>query len=222
MPALQRSATLTAQVVAYIRDSVVRGDLKPGQPLTEVALADELETSRVTVRVALRQLADQGLVEIIPYRGAYVSELTPRMAREIFSLRAMLESYATRLALADGPLSDEVLAELERSLQRIAEAQSEDPMSIIEAVLGFHWLIAMQSGHDLLLSHLKNLEPQIRRMIFYTNLYQSDEVSDIESHSDLLQALRTGEAEHAERAVFEHHELSGRQLVERLEAMESR
>lgn len=221
MPALQRPATLTAQVVAYIRDSVVRGDLQPGQPLAEVALAEELETSRVTVRVALRQLADQGLVEIIPYRGAYVSELTPQMAREIFSLRAMLESFATRLALADGPLSNEVYAELERSLEDISQAQSEDPMSIIEAVLGFHWLIAVQSGHDLLLSHLKNLEPQIRRMVFYTNLYESDEVSDVESHSHLLEALRTGDAQHAEQTVFEHHTESGKQLLERLEAMGS-
>ena len=66
---------------------------KPSQPLAEVALAEELETSRVTVRVALRELADRGLVEIVPYRGAFVSELTSRMARETFRLRAVLESY---------------------------------------------------------------------------------------------------------------------------------
>lgn len=101
MPRLQRPTTLTAQVVAYIRDGVVRGDFKPSQPLAEVVLAEELETSRVTVRIALRELADQGLVEIVPYRGAFVSELTSRMARETFSLRAVLESYATKLTLAD-------------------------------------------------------------------------------------------------------------------------
>ena len=93
MPSLQRPTTLTAQVVAYIRDGVVRGAFKPSQPLAEVALAEELETSRVTVRIALRELADQGLVEIVPYRGAFVSELTSRMARETVRLRAVLESY---------------------------------------------------------------------------------------------------------------------------------
>lgn len=82
-------------------------------------------------------------------------------------------------------------------------------MSIVEAVLGFHWLVALQSKHDLLLSHLKNLEPQLRQLIFYTNLYESDEVFDVDSHSEVLETLRTGDAEHAEPTVFEHHSRSG-------------
>ncbi|MCH7584319.1 MAG: FCD domain-containing protein [Acidobacteria bacterium] len=91
----------------------------------------------------------------------------------------------------------------------VAGNGSEDPISIVEAVLGFHWLVALQSEHDLLLSHLKNLKPQLRRLIFYTNLYESDEVFDVDSHSEVLEALRTGDAEHAERTVFEHHSRSG-------------
>lgn len=222
MPRLQRPTTLTAQVVAYIHDGVIRGELKPSQPLAEVALAEELETSRVTVRVALRELADQGLVEIIPYRGAFVSKLTPRMAWEIFSLRALLESYAAKLALERGPLPDEVLAELESALATIADAGvgTDDPMLIIQAIIHFHWLIAAQSEHDLLLSNLKNLEPQLRRLIFYTNLYESDEVSDVESHTEVLDALRVGDPEHAEQVIFDHHYQSGIRLVKRLEAME--
>ena len=136
MPKIERPGTLTSEVVAYIREAVIRGEFEPERPLPEVRLAQELETARVTVRVALRALADLGLVEIIPHRGAFVSALTSRNAWEIFSLRAVLESYAARLALEGGPLPDEALEELETLLGRIAEtAEDTDTMDLIEAVM---------------------------------------------------------------------------------------
>ena len=92
MPKIERPGTLTSQVVAYIREAVIRGEFEPERPLPEVRLAQELETARVTVRVALRALADLGLVEIVPHRGAFVSALTPRNAWEIFQDRI---DYAT-------------------------------------------------------------------------------------------------------------------------------
>ena len=72
---------------------------RPGTRLPEVALAAELETSRGTVREALRTLADGGLIQIIPRRGVFVSQLSVRATWEITSLRALLEPYASRLAL---------------------------------------------------------------------------------------------------------------------------
>ena len=69
-----------------------------GRGLPEIALATELNTSRGTVREALRMLADRGLVDVFPRRGAFVSQLSPRAIWEITSLRALLEPYAARLA----------------------------------------------------------------------------------------------------------------------------
>ena len=66
---LQRPETLTTAVASYIKDAIVRGELAPGARLPEVALAAQLETSRGTVREALRTLADGGLIDIVPRRG---------------------------------------------------------------------------------------------------------------------------------------------------------
>ena len=214
---LDRPTTLTAGVVSYIRDAVIRGEFGPETPLPEARLAQELGTSRITVRVALRALKDLGLVEIIPHRGAFVSTLTPRKAREIFGLRALLESYAVRLALRNGPLPQVEIDKLRAALDGIDKAASHgDPMGVIKAVMRFHWLIALQSDHELLLSQLENLQPQIRRFIFYTKLYESDPMSELESHAQLLDAIKSGDPDLFERVVFEHHASSGERLVQRM------
>jgi DNA-binding GntR family transcriptional regulator len=223
MPRINRPGTLTAEVVAYIREAVIRGDFEPERPLPEVRLAQELETARVTVRVALRALADLGLVEIIPHRGAFVSALTPRNAWEIYSLRAVLESFAARLALETGPVADDVLADLERHLGRIADtAEDSDPMEIIEAVMDFHMAIALQSRHELLISQLETLQTQTRRLIFYTKLFQSDPLSEVDSHRAVLDALRTGDVAETERVIFDHHMQSADRLVRRMEDLDAR
>ena len=219
MPALDRPTTLTAEAISYIRDAVIRGQFEANAPLPEIKLAEDLQTSRVTIRVALRALAEQGLVDIVPYRGAFVSELTTKTAREIFSLRAVLESYAVRLALAAGPYSNEALEQLEDSLIRIEAAQDdEDPFSVIDAVVEFHWLIAAQCNHDLLLSVLENLQPQVRRLVFYTKVYESDELTEFEGHRQLIDAIRAGDPDHGAGIVFAHVSGSGERLVAVMEA----
>src|SRR5450756_2035043 len=102
---LQRPETLTTAVATYIRDAIVHGEFAPGSRLPEVALASQLETSRGTVREALRTLADGGLIQIVPRRGVFVSQLSVRATWEITSLRARLEPYASRLALEASGLS---------------------------------------------------------------------------------------------------------------------
>jgi DNA-binding GntR family transcriptional regulator len=96
---LQRPETLTTAVASFIRTAIVHGRLAPGSRLSEVALANELDTSRGTVREALRTLVDGGLIEAIPHRGVFVTQLSVRATWEITSLRALLEPYASRLAL---------------------------------------------------------------------------------------------------------------------------
>jgi len=223
MSRLKRPGTLTSEVVAYIKDAVIRGEFEPEQPLPEVRLAQDLETARVTVRVALRALADVGLVEIIPHRGAFVTSLSPRKAWEIFSLRALLESYAVRLALENGPLTGDALDDLERLLGRIAEtAEEDDPTELIETVMAFHLAIANLGRHELLVGQLENLQTQTRRLIFYTKLYQSDPLSEVDSHQQVLDALRSGDSAEAERAIFEHHLAAGDRLVQRMTEQDGR
>ena len=91
---VDRPPTLTATVADSIREGIFRGELHPGKPLREVELAEALDVSRGTVREALRQIQDESLVEVIPHRGAFVTNLTPKMADELHTIRALIEPLA--------------------------------------------------------------------------------------------------------------------------------
>jgi DNA-binding GntR family transcriptional regulator len=83
--------TLLSAVTNALEEAIMRGEFPPGRAVHEVFLASRFKASRGTVREALRALSEQGLVEMHSRRGAAVPQLSPQRAREIFSLRAVLE-----------------------------------------------------------------------------------------------------------------------------------
>src|SRR3990170_4032062 len=133
MSPLQRPETLSEAVVKHIRDAIVHGDFAPGSALPEVRLAEELGTSRGTVREALRALEDQGLVDVLPHKGSFVSKVTKRKARELYSLRVVLEAFAVRLAVADGAFDGARGDSLRERMDRLEEvALAGEPKATIE------------------------------------------------------------------------------------------
>src|SRR5690606_22910331 len=80
-------------------ERIVSGELRPGSHLIEATIAQELGISKTPIREALRALPETGLVEVIPYRGAFVREITPEFMQEVLTLRSHLETYAATLAL---------------------------------------------------------------------------------------------------------------------------
>ena len=104
--------TRTQLVVETLREKILNGEIKAGQPLRQAALAEELNVSRIPVREALLQLEAEGLVSFEPHKGATATELTVNQVDELFELRAMLE--ADLLAASIPNLSDEKLADCSR------------------------------------------------------------------------------------------------------------
>src|SRR5262245_41997071 len=94
--------TLASAVVAHVKEAILRGDYPPGSPLPEVPLSRRVGASRAIVREALRSLSELGLVVLHARRGAFVSSMSPQRVREIFTLRAVLEAFAVRLAITEG------------------------------------------------------------------------------------------------------------------------
>ena len=94
----QQHLTLRESVAGEIRRMIMDGQLAPGERLFEDRLAEQLGVSRNPVREAIRALEGSGLVEVRPRRGAYVSQLDPHQATQLLELRAVIESYAARLA----------------------------------------------------------------------------------------------------------------------------
>jgi DNA-binding GntR family transcriptional regulator len=220
--ALDRPKTLTDAVVDHIREAVLRGELAPGQQLREIPLSRTLETSRGTVREALRALQDEGLVKIVAHRGAVVTELSPQRVHEIFDLRALLEPHAVELALADGPLDADALQAIRRTFDELCAAvRKEDDFEVIHADMDFHGTLAAPCRHELLLEHLAQLRLQTRQAIFYTKLYASDREGEAEAHAPIVEAVVAGDPVRAARVVRDHIVSAGEQLLARMKESDS-
>jgi DNA-binding GntR family transcriptional regulator len=214
---LERPETLTAAVARSIGEAIVRGAFVPGQALPELPLSAQIGTSRGTVREALRLLADQGLVEIIRHRGAFVAEMTPRKAHEIFTLRAELEAFAVRLQFERGGYPEETLQALEETLANLGVAVDEE--NVFEAAeqdMRFHDLLSRECDHQELLDLLAGLRLQMRRFIVYTKLINSDVEPESVTHRRLLDAVHTGDADLAAAEVRSHILAAGEQLLKKL------
>ena len=204
---LQRPETLTEAVANHIRDAIVRGVYLPGAQLSEAALASALGTSRGTIREALLALSHGGLVIIRAHRGASVATLTPGQAEETYSLRALLEPYAARLAIERGRVDATVIRDLRRAVDALSTAiASHDFDACVEADMHFHARMSATSGHVILQQLLGVLAAHTRRFIILSNLRKDDMIGDVESHARLISALLSGDPEIAEREVRMHIE----------------
>ena len=219
--ALRRPETLTTAVASYIKDAIVRGEFAPGARLNEVSLAAELDTSRGTVREALRTVADRGLIQIVPRRGVFVSQLSVRATWEITSLRAMLEPYASRLALEASGSDPALLAEVRAAFEVLREAvKTADPSTVADADVGFHRAVFQRCGHDMLLSQLDTLQVLSRRIVLTNQISSADAPTLIDQHEPIAAAVELRDPELLEAAVRTHVIEGGELLMTRMAPLE--
>jgi DNA-binding GntR family transcriptional regulator len=186
-----------------VRNAILNGTFPPGSQLREVHIATELGISRAPLREALNRLELEGLVVRIPFRGAFVAEISPKAAAEIAALRAVLEPYAVQCALPYFA-TPEGGAELVGAVNALSERTlADDRPGSIEAHLMIHGLMYRASGNQALYDVWKSWEVQLR--LFLAVDHQSfRELSDLAvSHRALLVAIETGDMEQI------RHELAG-------------
>ncbi len=218
---LRRPETLTTAVATYIRDAIVHGEFTPGSRLPEVALAAQLETSRGTVREALRTLADGGLIQIIPHRGVFVSQLSVRATWEITSLRALLEPYASRLALEASGSDPAIQHEVKVAFEVLKRAVlTGDPLAVADADVAFHRAVFARCGHEMLLSQLDALQALSRRIVLTNQISSADAPTLVAQHAPIAEAVELRDAELLEAAVRAHVIEAGELLMTRMAALE--
>lgn len=219
MKQVQRPPTLAVAAANSIKDAILEEQLMPGEPLHEIELSEKLNISRGTVREALRLLSQEGLVEVIPYRGAFVARLTPQMVEEIYTLRALLEPYAVRLCMEKGAFDQETLDQMARLVKRMGEMEQAGNYSeTIKADIKFHEIISERCGHRLLTEVLKNLQAMTLVFILSTKLYQSDMISDEVSHQAIFEGICSNNPQLAEDIVRKHITDAGTSLMRRMQS----
>ena len=203
MPALTgiNRSTLREQVLSSLRESILSGALPPGTKLGEVELAGQLEVSRGTVREALRHLQQAGLVEGAERNSLRVRKLTAADVRDLFDLRSALESHAAAAVVTRDDVND-VLADLERRLQRINEQDSY--IDRFSADLEFHEAICTASGNQMLLNAWQSLKD----LMWVTVMGVPDSTAEYlmmrRAHEPILEGLKSKDPDAARQGVVEH------------------
>jgi len=138
--------TRTEFVVDAIREKILKGEVKAGQPLRQAALAEDLDVSRIPVREALLQLEAEGLVKFQAHKGAIVTELDAEHVDELFELRAMLESDL--LARSIPKLTEDDFEQAEKILVELEDALQHEDSANIWAELNTHFHEYLYKGSD--------------------------------------------------------------------------
>jgi DNA-binding GntR family transcriptional regulator len=213
VPAPTRGETITDR----LREEILAGAFAPGTALREIALAGRYHASRQTIREALRALAELGLVEVYARRGAVIPKLSPLRAREVYTLRALVEPFALRLAMVEGRIKSAERAAIEAAFAHMREcAESDDMAQLIEADMAFHWALCAPSNHQLVLDLLERLQASTRQSMVHMKVYGSDAEGEVETHTPVLHAVREGDAEGASIALRDHITQNGERLLMKL------
>lgn len=161
-----------------LRQAILRGELKPGERLMEIQLANKLGVSRTPIREAIRKLELEGLVLMIPRRGAEVAEITEKSLRDVLEVRGALEELAVKLACQK--ITDEQIQELRMAEKEFEMALSSGDVTVYaEADVKFHDVIYRATDNQRLIQLLFNLREQMYR-------YRVEYLKREESHGNLL------------------------------------
>jgi DNA-binding GntR family transcriptional regulator len=202
---VRKSATLRLMVEEKLRSAIASGRFKPGQRLVERELCELTGVGRTSIREALRQLEAEGLVTTIPHRGPSVSTITLEEARQLYSVRALLEGHAGRqFALRRVP---EDLRDLNTAVKRfVAAARTEDRAELIQAKTEFYSVLMRGGGNmfvEQMLTMMHNRITVLRMTSMTSRGRLRHSVAEIKA---IYEAIREGEADRAEELCVKHIE----------------
>ena len=199
-------------VFQTLRQAILKGELKPGERLMEIHLAQKLGVSRTPVREAIRMLELEGLVLMIPRKGAVVAKITISDLEDVLEVRMALEELAVKHACRR--ITQEQLAKL----RRLAEVfrmtlDGNDVGACAQADVDFHDLIYLATDNKRLVQILNNLREQMYR---YRMEYLKDRQSHsilVKEHEEILQGLEQRDEKKALEATCRHIERQKEHII---------
>ncbi|MGL5713077.1 MAG: GntR family transcriptional regulator [Paraclostridium sp.] len=201
-------------VFENLREAILEGKLKPGQRLMEVQLAEQLGVSRTPVREAIRKLELEGLVVMLPRKGAYVANMSLKDIIDVLEIRASLEGLAAYLA------ADRITEEDANKLRNIAQEfklsieRKDDIEILLRKDVEFHECIFNATNNKKLSQIINSLWEQVHRFrVTYISDFDTS-VHLIEEHNNILNAIISGDNELAKKYAIEHIEKAEQFIIE--------
>jgi DNA-binding GntR family transcriptional regulator len=199
-----KMGSLADQIYGRLRDSIMRGQLQPGQRLIELDIAAQMGTSQGPVREALQRLERDGLVERRARSATFVTHISASEMVELFSVRSVIEGFATRhVASVITPKQCDILRGLIEAMRQAALI--DDIGTLVEHDMEFHRHLCEWSGRKTLLQAWTPLYSQIQRFVVLTHQRYFPHLVEIaDSHQPIVEALCSGNLEKSASVVQEH------------------
>jgi DNA-binding GntR family transcriptional regulator len=194
---------LAQEAAKRIRDMIRRGTIKKGDRIPEEPMCRAMGVSRTPLREALRILSSEGLIELIPNKGAYVAQPSIKAIGEMFYVMSILEAACARVCTEK--LDNAGLKRLDDLYQKLEEhCQAEDREKYMAVNHSFHSLVQELSGNKVLSEVINGLRQKIL-LYRYRQIYQPDRLKEsMQEHRDLQQAFRERNPEAAARFMQAH------------------
>ncbi len=200
--------TAVELVVDDLRSRILSGLIAPGAALRQEALADQLGVSRIPLREAIRLLSSEGLVDVVPHRGAYVSMLSPEEVREFFDLRLRLEPWLFHEAA--GRITD---VELDRAERLVLRMHTADASLWGQLNWQLHELLYRAAGRPLALNIVRALHEKSERYFRFQAVIASIRQQAHDEHMNLIALCRQHRPDQARDAMESHISEAARQIL---------
>ncbi|HBM58352.1 MAG TPA: GntR family transcriptional regulator [Citreicella sp.] len=193
------------QIYGILRRAIVMLEMAPGSPIVEKEVCSAYNVSRTPVREAVQKLAEEGLVNVIPHSGTYVSQISFAGAEEGFLIRRALEVEGVRRAAARADVDPEALAELDRITVEMQQMIANDQLdTYIDADDALHGTVARMSGMTRLWKFVSMAKVDLDRMRQLSAPVPGHLARVTEQHIQIVEAIRRGKPDQAELAMRIH------------------
>lgn len=198
-----------------LRQAILTGELKPGERLMEIHLANKLGVSRTPIREAIRKLELEGLVTMIPRRGAEVAQITEKSMNDVLEVRQSLDALCVDLAC--DRFTAEGLAALKAAKEAFEQSiQTKDSRKIAQADITFHDIIIQATGNQRLVQLVNNLAEQMYRYRFEYIKDSSQHDTLIEEHTNIYLSLVAKDKDAAAQAARTHIENQKKSIIRQI------
>lgn len=212
---IEEPKLLSEDIAESIKKAIISGKFKPGEKISEGELAESMGTSRTPLREAFRKLENEGFIEIIPRKGAVVTEIYPEEASDLYQIKSVLEGLAAKLAMSQ--ITEKEIDKLEKINEDLKSLIDKNDIDMFyKTHQRFHEVFVKSCGNDRLIQMVRNLNDHFKRYGIVSLTLPGQFESATRQHAEIVEAFRQGDEKQVEAKVRKNVITGGRVLVDHL------
>lgn len=212
---IEEPKLLSEDIAESIKTAIIKGKFKPGEKISEGELAESMGISRTPLREAFRKLENEGFIEIIPRKGAIVTEIDVQETYHLYEIKSTLEGLAARLAGVN--MQEKDLEKLEKVNEELRELIDQNDLeAFYKAHTKFHEGFVKLSGNRKLIQIISNLNDHFKRFGIVSLTLPGQYENAIKQHEEIIQAFRDGDEKLVEERVKNNVMTGGKVLIDHL------